>query len=72
MRTPGGGGRQGNELDVSAYMKGFLRELFETDPCAREFRQRSIMAPNMVKCAQNARPLEAFKFAILGTVGDSF
>ena len=43
-----GRGRQGEELDVWAYMKGDLNEFFKTDTCAREFRERPIIAPNMV------------------------
>ena len=59
------GGRQGGELDVWAYMKGYLNDIFKTDPCAREAHQRSIIAPNMVMCALNVRPLQEVKFAIL-------
>ena len=46
-------------------MKGYLNDFFKTDPCAREFRQRSLNAPNMVICALNVRPLQEVKFAIL-------
>ena len=67
-----GGGRQGAELDVWADMKGDLNQFFKTDPCAREFRQRSINAPNMVMCAINARPLQEVKVAILDSSGDTF
>ena len=57
-----GGGRQGGELDVWAYMKGYLNDFFKTDPCAREVHQRSIIAPNMVMCALNVRPLQEVNF----------
>ena len=67
---PGGGGRQGGELNVLAYMKGYLNDFFKTDPCAREFRQRSIIAPNMVMGALNVRPLQEVKFAILDPLWD--
>ena len=66
------GGRQGGELDILAYMKGFLNEFFKTDPCARKLRQRSIIASNMVMCALNARPLQELKVAILDPLWDSF
>ena len=46
-------------------MKGLLNKIFKTDPWAREFRQRSIITPNMVMAGQNARPLEAFKEALV-------
>ena len=46
-------------------MKGLLKKIFKTDPWAREFRQRSIITPNMVMAGQNARPLEAFKEALV-------
>ena len=67
---PPGGGRQGGELDVWAYMKGYLNDFCKTDPCAREFRQRSIIAPNMVMCALNVRPLQEVKVAILDPLWD--
>ena len=67
---PLGGGRQGGELDVWAYMKGYLNDFFKTDPCAREFRQRSIIALNMVMCALNVRPLQEVKSAILDPLWD--
>ena len=67
-----GGGRQGEELDVWAYMKGDLKQFFKTDPCALEFRQRSINAPNMVMCTINARPLQEVKVAIFDSSGDTF
>ena len=63
--VPTRGGRKGGELDVWAYMKGYLNDFFKTDPCAREFGQRSIIAPNMAMCALNVRPLQEVKFAIL-------
>ena len=46
-------------------MKGALNVFFKTDPCAREFRQQSIIAPNMIMFALNVRPLQEVKFAIL-------
>ena len=66
------GGRQGGEVNVWAYMKEFLKEFFKTDPCAREFRQRSIVAPYMDMCALNTRPLQELKFAIFTPPGDTF
>ena len=72
MRCPFRGGWQGKELEVCAYMKAHLYEFFKTDPCAREFRERSINAPNMVMCTINARPLQEVKGAILDSSGDTF
>ena len=60
-----GGGQHGGKLNVWAYMKVYLYDFFKTDPCAREFRQRSLNAPNTVICALNVRPLQEVKFAIL-------
>ena len=66
------GGRQGGKVDVWAYMKGLLKEFFKTDPCAREFRQRSIIALNMGMCTLNARPPKELKVAIFTLLGDTF
>ena len=67
-----GGGRQGGELNILAYMKGFLNEFFKTDPSARKLRQRSINTSNIVMCALNAHPLQELKVAILDPLWDSF
>ena len=53
-------------------MKGFLKEFFKTDSCAREFRQRSIIALNMGMCTLNARPPQELKVAIFTPLGDTF
>ena len=66
------GGRQGGEVNVWAYMKEFLKYFSKTDPCACEFRQRSIVAPYMGMCALNTRPLQELKFAIYTPPGDTF
>ena len=66
------GGRQGGEVNVWAYMKEFLKYFSKTDPCAREFRQRSIVAPYMGMCTLNTRPLQELKFAIFTPPGDTF
>ena len=66
------GGQQGGEVNVWAYMKGFLKDFSKTDLCAHEFRQRSIIAPYMGMCALNARPLHELKVAIFTCLGDTF
>ena len=53
-------------------MKEFLKEFFKSDPCARVFRQRSIIAPYMGMCALNTRPLQELKFAIFTPPGHTF
>ena len=70
LRTQGGS--TGGKVDAWAYMKGFLKEFFKTDPCAREFRQRSIIALNMGMCTLNARPPQELKVAIFTPLGDTF
>ena len=52
--------------------EGVFEGVFKTDPCAREFRQRSFTSPNMDMCTLNARPLQEIKVAILDPLRDTF
>ena len=63
----------GADLEQSSRLhEGVFERAFKTDPCAREFRQRFFIAPNMDICTLNARPLQEVKVAIWNPLGDTF
>ena len=68
----GGGGSARRKIRRFGLHEGVFERAFKTDPCAREFRQRSFIGPAMDICTLNARPLQEVKVAILKPLGDTF